>query len=70
VLLAKPRPVGGIRIEDDVVVTGQGCRVLTCVPRMVEEIEATMAGMEWVIGSSTYREYTAAGKEFHPPSRI
>jgi Xaa-Pro aminopeptidase len=35
----------GIRIEDDVVVTKDGCRVLTSgVPKEVDEIEALMAG--------------------------
>ncbi|MCG8516860.1 MAG: Xaa-Pro aminopeptidase [Pseudomonadales bacterium] len=35
----------GIRIEDDVVVTREGCRVLTdAVPKTVAEIEALMAG--------------------------
>lgn len=35
----------GIRIEDDVVVTRDGCRVLTAgVPKTVAEIEALMAG--------------------------
>ncbi|RBW48963.1 Xaa-Pro aminopeptidase [Marinobacter sp. F3R11] len=35
----------GIRIEDDVVVTKEGCRVLTNgVPKTVDEIEALMAG--------------------------
>jgi Xaa-Pro aminopeptidase len=35
----------GIRIEDDVVVTKDGCRVLTKgVPKTIDEIEALMAG--------------------------
>lgn len=35
----------GIRIEDDVLVTAQGCEVLTlAAPKTVDEIEATMAG--------------------------
>ena len=34
----------GIRIEDDVVVTKDGCRVLTeAVPKTIAEIEALMA---------------------------
>ena len=32
----------GIRIEDDVLVTQEGCRVLTSPPKTVAEIEATM----------------------------
>ena len=34
----------GIRIEDDVVVTADGCEVMTtAVPKTVQEIEALMA---------------------------
>lgn len=37
----------GIRIEDDVLVTGSGCEVLTgALPRRADEIEAVMAGIE------------------------
>jgi len=34
----------GIRIEDDVLITNEGCKVLTAdVPKTVDEIEALMA---------------------------
>eukprot|EP00659_Diplonema_papillatum_P005645 gene5645-8609_t len=45
--LALFRPVGGVRIEDNVVVTATGCRILTNVPRTTEEVEAVIAGKEW-----------------------
>lgn len=40
--------LGGVRIEDDVVVTASGVRNLTKCPRTVEDIEAVMAGKPWV----------------------
>jgi len=38
---------GGVRLEDDIVVTDIGCHNLTNCPRTVEDIESVMAGGEW-----------------------
>ena len=38
---------GGVRIEDDVIVTADGARSMTNVPRTVADIEAVMTGAPW-----------------------
>ncbi|KAK9815595.1 hypothetical protein WJX72_006529 [[Myrmecia] bisecta] len=38
---------GGVRLEDDVIVTAAGAESMTSVPRTVEEVEAVMAGGPW-----------------------
>jgi Xaa-Pro aminopeptidase len=43
-VLARFRGTGGVRIEDDVLVTKTGCEIITGgVPKTVAEIEALMA---------------------------
>ncbi|XP_068696411.1 xaa-Pro dipeptidase-like isoform X1 [Montipora foliosa] len=42
-MLQRFRNFGGVRIEDDIVVTSDGMELMTCVPRTVHEIEAVMA---------------------------
>jgi len=59
--LAELQSVGGVRIEDDVFVTSDGCRVLTRVPRTVSEIEAVMAGESWEARKQLFREYHGEG---------
>mmetsp|Transcript_15472 Transcript_15472/g.39418 ORF Transcript_15472/g.39418 Transcript_15472/m.39418 type:complete len:490 (+) Transcript_15472:22-1491(+) len=39
--------MGGVRLEDNVLITKDGCESFTKVPRTVNEIEAVMAGAEW-----------------------
>jgi Xaa-Pro dipeptidase len=38
---------GGVRLEDNVLVTGDGALSLTDVPRTVEDVEAVLAGAPW-----------------------
>ena len=39
--------MGGVRIEDDVLVTAEGAETFNDVPRTVEEVEGVMAGAPW-----------------------
>lgn len=48
------RGFGGIRIEDDVVVTADGIINLTDCPRTVEEIEAVCSGKDWEYKGNKY----------------
>ncbi|KAI5080887.1 hypothetical protein GOP47_0004070 [Adiantum capillus-veneris] len=45
--IEKFRGFGGVRLEDDVVVTVDGCENLTNCPREVDDVEAVMAGKPW-----------------------
>jgi Xaa-Pro dipeptidase len=46
-ILISLRGFGGVRLEDDVVVTADGVDNFTTCPRSVEEIESVMSGGEW-----------------------
>lgn len=55
--LERFRVVGGVRIEDNIIVTENGCRLLTKVPRTVEDIEAVMGGGPWDVKNIQPRVY-------------
>ena len=42
--IAPYRGTGGVRIEDDVLVTATGCENFTLAPRTIEDVEAACAG--------------------------
>lgn len=41
------RHTGGVRLEDDILVTANGCENLTICPREIEDVEAVMKGRSW-----------------------
>ena len=41
------RHFGGVRLEDDILVTASGCENLTICPREIEDVEAVMKGGSW-----------------------
>ena len=43
---------GGVRLEDDVIVTAQGSESMTDVPRSIKDVEAVMTG-GWPCNSKT-----------------
>ena len=38
---------GGVRLEDNVLVTATGAETFTSLPRSIADIEAVMAGSPW-----------------------
>ena len=47
--IAEFRDFGGVRLEDDMLITETGNEILSKVPRSVEEVERVMAGEEWQV---------------------
>mmetsp|Transcript_28697 Transcript_28697/g.39646 ORF Transcript_28697/g.39646 Transcript_28697/m.39646 type:complete len:523 (-) Transcript_28697:154-1722(-) len=56
------RNFGGVRLEDDVLVTSNGIENLTICPRLIEDVEAVMAGSPWPA------EPVVGGKPLHMTS--
>ncbi|CAN6564509.1 unnamed protein product [Malus baccata var. baccata] len=64
---------GGVQIESDVLVTANGCKNMTKVPREISEIEAVMAGGPWPLDKSSSGEkagQTTATSDFDVLSKI
>ena len=45
--IAEYRGFGGVRLEDDMLITETGNEILSNVPRTVEDIESVLAGGKW-----------------------
>ncbi|KAL8234825.1 hypothetical protein R6Q59_020925 [Mikania micrantha] len=60
-VIAKFRGFGGVRIESDLYVTGDGCVNMTKVPRKIEDVEAVMGGAPWPIKKSIDENYENGG---------
>eukprot|EP00850_Spirogloea_muscicola_P002333 SM000009S23462 [mRNA] locus=s9:180661:188867:+ [translate_table: standard] len=45
--IARLRGMGGVRLEDDVIVTSDGIENMTQCPREIADVEAVMAGAPW-----------------------
>lgn len=56
--IARFRGFGGVRLEDDMVVTADGVRNLTNCPRTVEDVEGVMAGRIMHRGQLSKKYYT------------
>lgn len=46
-VLSRFRGFGGVRLEDDIVITADGAENLTLCPRTVAEVESVLAGGAW-----------------------
>ncbi|GLT79053.1 hypothetical protein SLA2020_505630 [Shorea laevis] len=52
-IIGRLKNFGGVRIESDVLVTANGSRNMTKVPREISEIEAVMAGAPWPLSKAS-----------------
>ncbi|KAI9353567.1 peptidase M24, structural domain-containing protein [Obelidium mucronatum] len=55
---------GGVRLEEDLIITVDGCENMTNVPRDIEDIEAVMAGGETQLPGGVSSAFVADAKTF------